>query len=650
MKTAPIVPAGIDWSGAVPRAPEFDDVYHPLHGADAQAAHVFLAGNGLPQRWRGRERFVVLETGFGLGHNFLAAWRTWRDDPQRCTRLAFVSIDKHPPRREELARAHAGADAPAQALAQALVRTWPALTPNLHPLDFESGRLQLLLAFGDVAQLLPQLQLQADAFFLDGFAPDRNPQMGAPPVLAALGRRAAAGATAATWSVARSLRDGLAGAGFAVERAPGLGGKREITVARHQPRTPRKAQPSGAADGKAKGTPPGAAAPAPTQAVVVGAGVAGAAAAQALRQAGLEVLVLEAAAEPARAASGNPAGLFHGSIGPDDGPHQRLLRAAALLAAREYAPLLAAGTVTGAVDGLLWLDRGAGGVAAMRALLADRGLAPDYVQALDRAAASALAGIALDAPAWHYPLGGWLAPREWVAHALAGCALRCDAAVHALERTDGGWLLRDASGGALAEAPLVVLANAAEAARLARPLLAALGAAEWPLALTRGQVEWDAAPPARPLRPLTGDGYAVTLPDGRVLFGATRAPHAGAASPLPLAGDRLYNLGRAARLLGSAWADGPGLASRAAARVHARDRQPLAGPLHPGAPGLFVLGALGARGITLAPLLARLVAAQALGAPWPMERDLAAAVDPARWLRRAGLAPLSAAPDLLPSR
>lgn len=94
MKTAPIVPAGIDWSGAVPRAPEFDDVYHPLHGADAQAAHVFLAGNGLPQRWRGRERFVVLETGFGLGHNFLAAWRTWRDDPQRCTRLAFVSIDK----------------------------------------------------------------------------------------------------------------------------------------------------------------------------------------------------------------------------------------------------------------------------------------------------------------------------------------------------------------------------------------------------------------------------------------------------------------------------------------------------------------------------------------------------------------------------
>jgi tRNA 5-methylaminomethyl-2-thiouridine biosynthesis bifunctional protein len=105
--------------------------------------------------------------------------------------------------------------------------------------------------------------------------------------------------------------------------------------------------------------------------------------------------------------------------------------------------------------------------------------------------------------------------------------------------------------------------------------------------------------------------------------------------------DRGYNLERAARLLG--WSAAPGadalaarggVTSRAGLRVHAPDRQPLAGPVHPALPGLFVLGALGARGLTLAPLLARLVAAQALGEPWPLERDLAAAVDPGRWQRR----------------
>lgn len=634
MKTEPIVPARIDWSGAVPRAPEFDDLYHPAVGAAAQAAHVFLHGNGLPARWQGRARFVVLETGFGLGHSFLATWRAWRDDGARCGRLVFVSIEKHPPRRDDLARAHGAADAPASALLQA----WPPLTPNLHALDFEGGRVQLLLALGDVARLLPQLRLQADAFFLDGFAPARNPAMWSMPVLKALGRLAAPGATAATWSVARELRDGLTAAGFDVQSAPGIGGKREITVARFAPAfTPRTRGDSASA------VATGAAAPAmhATHAVVVGAGIAGAAVAQALRQEGVEVTVLERAREPAApeggAGSGNEGGLFHGSIGPDDGPHQRLLRAAALHAARLYAPAIAAGRVPGAADGLLWLDRRAGGLPALQALRAATGLPADYVQALDRDEASAQADLPLDAPAWLYPGGGWLSPRAWIAQALEGGPLHTQAAVHALARQGDAWQLLDADGALLAAAPLVVLANAADAARLVQPLLAARGEEPWPLAVTRGQVECVAPPPAGPRRPLTGDGYALTLADGRVLVGATRAPHEGADAPIALPDDRRYNLDRAARLLGlagpAAFPTDDRITSRAGLRAHLPDRQPLAGPLHPALPGLFVLGALGARGLTLAPLLGRLVTAQALGGPWPLEGDLAAAVDPGRWLR-----------------
>jgi len=176
MKTAPIVAGRLAFTDAgVPCSPDFGDVYHPAAGALAQATHVFLAGNGLPGRWAGRERFVILETGFGLGNNFLAAWDAWRRDPQRCERLVFVSVEKHPLTRADLARAHAASALPE--LAAALLAAWPALLPNLHPLDFDGARVQLLLGFGDAALLLPQLVAAVDAFFLDGFAPARNAGM-----------------------------------------------------------------------------------------------------------------------------------------------------------------------------------------------------------------------------------------------------------------------------------------------------------------------------------------------------------------------------------------------------------------------------------------------------------------------------------------
>ncbi len=93
----PITPARLAWTAdGTPYSEHFDDVYHSRDGGLGQARHVFLAGNGLPERWRGRERFAVVETGFGLGLNFLATWAAWREDPRRCARLHFVSCELHP--------------------------------------------------------------------------------------------------------------------------------------------------------------------------------------------------------------------------------------------------------------------------------------------------------------------------------------------------------------------------------------------------------------------------------------------------------------------------------------------------------------------------------------------------------------------------
>lgn len=648
MKSQPITPARIDWADETPAAPDFGDIYRPRAGRYEQARHVFLHGNGLPVRWRGRERFVMLETGFGLGHNFVATWDAWRTDAQRCRQLVFASVERHPPQPEDLRRAHAGG--PLAALADTLAAHWPPLVHGLHPLDFEGGRLRLLLAFGDVADWLPELVLRADALLLDGFAPARNPAMWDPRVLKALGRRAAPGATAATWSVARGVAEGLVTAGFEVQRAPGIGGKREITVARH---APRRAAAAAAADGPSAGeTPAGAPwAAVPRQAVVLGAGLAGAAVAQALAAEGWQVEVLDRHPAPAAETSGNRAGLFHGTVHADDGPHARWLRAAALFAQRALLPLLAAG-VPGAADGLLrlagrdlagpqrWLDRQA--------------LPPDWAQVLPPQAASARAGLALHEAAWWYPSGGWVSPgplvRAWLAR--RGVSFCGGIAVDRVVAGDAGWRLLDAEGRVLRETPTLVLANAADALRLLAP---------WGLAVparrVRGQVSaWDHAPSALQ-RPLAGDGYAIALPGGGLLCGATSQP--GDEDPAERDADHAHNLERLRRLTGFVPPHPPD-EGRVGWRLQTEDRLPVAGPVPragaraealrrwPREPGLWVATGLGGRGITLAPLLGRLLAAQVSGAPWPVEASLAEAVDPARWTlraqRREGAASVPGAP------
>jgi tRNA 5-methylaminomethyl-2-thiouridine biosynthesis bifunctional protein len=597
-----------------------------------QDALALLRGHGLPARWAGRAQFVVLQTGFGLGHHFLAAWDAWRQDAARCERLFCIVLEPRPIGAEELVRAHEGT--PLAGLAQTLAQAWPPLTPNLHKLGFEQGRVQLLLALGDVASTLRKLRLFADAFCLGEHAPGggASEQVHIVKGLAAL---AAPGATLASLHSDEGLHQVLISAGFVPRAAAADQPRAQITLAdwapRHSPRRP----PSTAMTER--------------QAVVVGAGLAGAAAAQALAQAGWQVTVLERHAAAAQEASGNTAGLFHGTVNADDGPYARLFRAAALHAQRVYRAAIEQG-VPGAADGLLRLDARAGGLPAMQAMVRRCGLPSGYVQLFSDERASAAAGLALPAPAWFYPGGGWVAPAAWVTHALLtpGVRLVTGADVHTMQREAEAWVLRGAGGDVLATAATVVLANAASA----QTLLAPLGHRGWPLRHTRGQVtQFDVAHSLR--LPVAGDGYAIPLP-GAVLCGATR--EAGEPGDTALSEeDHRHNLQRLHRLTGlQAPADAALWQGRTGWRLHSDDRLPIAGAvplaqmpamrggqrldqarLLPRERGLFVLTALGARGITLAPLLAQLVAAMASGTPWPLEQDLADAVDPGRWLVRA---------------
>lgn len=654
MNTAPIRAARIDFdAGGTPRSAEYDDIYHPREGALAQAHHVFLAGSGLPARWRGRERFVILETGFGLGNNFLATWRAWRDDPSHCRQLHFVSLEAEPPSRESLATIVR--DPLLAPLAIELERQWPLLVCSLHRLVFEAGGVQLLLAFGEVAAWLPHIGASVDAFFLDGFAPARNPAMWQPRLFKAMARLAVPGASVATWTAAGTVRAGMRAAGFDVREAAGTGGKREITLATFTPRfAPRRAarqRTKQVCQGGCSGT----AGDGPV--VIIGAGLAGCAAASALAEQGRSSIVLERRSAIAAEGSGNAAGLFHGVVHRVDGRHSRFYRAAALAAGAAVRRALAGHGVRGDAGGLLRLEPRARSAADLQTVIDGLGLPSDYVRALDPGAASDMAGVAIVAPAWFFPQGGWVEPhglaRSYLEHAGACVELRLGAAVAELRRAAGGWTLLDASSRPIMHAETVILANAGGALDL-------LGPRDWPIAQTRGQltsIDATSFPGgAVPRMPISGAGYVVPATQGTVWFGATSQREDG--DPSIRSSDHRQNVDRLNALIAALPELALGeLGGRTGFRCVSGDRLPCIGavPLHgdelapagsgplrldqpgfvPRTPGLFVSMAFGSRGIGASAIGAQILASAISGAPAPVEADLLDAVDPARFVSRA---------------
>lgn len=674
--TATLIPATLAFrEDGTPYSPRFDDVYHSTFGAFEQAEYVFLRGNGLPERWQNKRIFTVLETGFGMGVNFLATWAAWRNAPARCERLHFVSVEKHPFSRDDLRAAldvvvaHAPQTSGTSAipgtsiarLAHELVEVWPMLVPGMHRLEFEGGRVTLTLAFGDALETLPKMWLRADAIYLDGFAPSKNPELWSPAIFKALARVAGEEATFATWSSAGDVKRALEQNGFEYRKTAGFGTKWTMLVGRFAPRwRVRRYEP-----------------PLPLvlghrHAVVIGAGLAGSALVERLAARGWHVTLVERHAAPAREASGNPAGVFHPLVSRDDSSASRITRAGFLYALQRWAALDAA-TQTGAPGAIEAPVRSHSGLLhlatddesqAVAAALASFGYPEEFVRSVDRAEAESIAGVALAQGGWFYPRGGAIDPASLcraqiaAARSLAGAQidLRYGVQVARIARAGNAWQVFDENGVLIAQAGAVIFANAHDAARAA-----ALDFA--PTRSVRGQLTLLDASPLASLRvPVIGDGYAVPLPHGVTLTGATYEVD-DTDTDLREAG-HVENLERVARMLPglqAAAADAAAGASqnawrgRVALRCVTSDRLPMLGQLGdeaaarrdaqrlsgawpldlPRAPGLYGAFAFGSRGLVWAALGAELIASQLEGEPWPIERELAEQVDPARFLQRA---------------
>lgn len=624
--------------GGTPHSLSSEDRYpSELAGAD-HAQQVFLHGCGLPAAWANQPRWCILETGFGLGLNFLLAWQAWRADPERPRSLHFVSTEACPVAPQDLVEA-SRAYPELMVLAQALSQQFSGLLPGVHRLSFEGGQVLLTLCIGE-APLKHQSKDQhwrADSVFLDGFNPARNPNSCDMYTLKAVARCCRRGTRLATWTAARSLTDAMSQCGFEVRTTPSLRPQRDPLQARFdpawEPKPSRQAQPAAAAK--------------PGHCLVIGAGLAGAATAASLARRGWQVTVLDAGSAVAAGASGLPAGLLAPHTSPDDSHLSRLSRSGLratwqvadehLTAGRDYGQ-------TGVLQRRLPDDRDSRDSAGD--LPADWPSSGQHWS--QRATPEQLAQIqpGSQAPGLWHAAGGWIRPARLVQALLAQPDIKTqlNASVARLEQSAGGWRAIDANGQALAEANMVVLAGGVASAALAQPWAAGL-----PLQAIRGQVSWGLGAGATlPAFPVNGHGsFVPAFPAGDLeqscwLLGATFDRNQTQTDLRPA--DQRANLARLETLLPDtatslrARFESGQVQAWAGVRCASPDRLPLVGPVNEAlAPGLWACTALGSRGLTFAVLCGELLAAWLHAEPLPLEPRLAQALRADRFKGRTKL-------------
>ncbi|MFM4976230.1 bifunctional tRNA (5-methylaminomethyl-2-thiouridine)(34)-methyltransferase MnmD/FAD-dependent 5-carboxymethylaminomethyl-2-thiouridine(34) oxidoreductase MnmC [Aeromonas rivipollensis] len=647
--------ARLDWNEAgTPVSSEFGDVYFSNDNGLSETRYVFLLQNHLPARFshHDSDSFVIGETGFGTGLNFLATMAAFLEQAPQSgngSRLHFISFEKYPLAQADLRKALAAWPELAS-LSQPLIDQWPLPVSGCHRLLFAGGRIRLDLWLGDIKEMLPQVphgpQGLVDAWYLDGFSPAKNPEMWTQALFDGLARLARPAATLSTFTCAGFVRRGLIDAGFAMKKVKGHGSKREMLAGMREGKSPEQSispwyARSVGRDGEV---------------LIIGGGIASAMTALSLVERGRKVTLLCAEGQPATGASGNRQGALYPLL---NGEHDALSRFYSLAfgyARQRLLALAAHHPVAFSLCGVTQLGYDEKSAAKL-AKMGQGPFPPELMHPLSASEVEQVVGLPCGHGGVSYPLGGWLCPADLTRAALkeaqASGLLRLEyhTPVSTITELADGWQVESQDGRQWLAPNLVVAAG--------HQLPALIPFAELPLYPVRGQVSH--VPTTARLSQLKTvlcyDGYLTPAHDGAHCIGASYGRNQSTLAYS--AEEQVQNQARLqACLPDQSWpaeVDVSGKEARVGVRCASRDHLPVVGPIarlasladhDPKAPtdqqsalplhtGLYVLGALGSRGLCSAPLCGELVASEICGDPLPLAADLLEALHPARyWVRR----------------
>jgi tRNA 5-methylaminomethyl-2-thiouridine biosynthesis bifunctional protein len=218
----------LEWRDGTPIAKAYDDIYFSVDNGLEESSYVFLHGIGAPDIWQGRENYTIAETGFGTGLNFLNTWRAWKACKAQ-GHLTYISVEAMPLDRKALKQSHA-AFPEVDIFSEALISNWPPAEAGQHMRHFDDGKVTLILLFGFAETSLAKLHSRIDAWYLDGFAPAKNPDMWNDQTFDNIARLSKPGTRLATFTAAGFVKRGLIAHGFDIQKTPGYGRKRERLI------------------------------------------------------------------------------------------------------------------------------------------------------------------------------------------------------------------------------------------------------------------------------------------------------------------------------------------------------------------------------------------------------------------------------------
>lgn len=630
--------AKIFWKEGQPYSTQYEDVYFSTDSGIDETEYVFIQHNQLDQRFRTlkKNQFTIVETGFGTGLNFLCAWALWDKTAPEHARLNFVSTELHPLNEADLQDAlklwpSLGG------YAQQLIAQYQNVVQGIHHLTFSQGRVNLTLIIGDVGETLPTLYASADAWFLDGFSPAKNPQMWQTNLFSTMAKISREGTTFATFTSAGVVRRGLEAVGFQVKKTAGFGKKREMLFGHFVS--------AGATNNVASKTYQ------KQTAVVIGGGISGATSSHALAKRGWQVTLIERHKALAQAASGNPAGVLYPRLGNAQDKLSQFALAGYLYSLRLLAQQgLPANHFQ--TCGVLQLAFNAREQSRCNTVLT-QGLPSNLIRGVNQGEASRLAGVDLNYGGVFFPSAGWVNPSAWCESLTEHSNIAVKTSTEALKivRTNDNWQVWDAQN-CIAEASTVIIACANDTLQFEQSSHCTLQAVRGQVTLVRS------TPMSEQLKTVVcGEGYFTPAHNQAHCLGATFSINDHATEPREA--DHLQNLNTLHEVSQELYdtVKNQILRGRVAFRSTTRDYFPLLGQLIdikklnsspprykndpntlPWLDGLYVNAGHGSKGLISAPLCAEVLASVICNEPSPLPTDLMAAMEPNRFaLKGLGL-------------
>jgi len=633
--------AEIEWREGQPYSPEYDDIYYSRTGSRSESEYVFVKQNHLQERWKLADQFVIAETGFGMGLNFVLTLKAWSESANKNSTLHYIGIEKHPVSPDDIFRL-SELFPDLSGYFEELLLIYPLPVEGVHVRTLLGGRVYLHLQFMDVVDALKHQHFNVDAWYLDGFGPEKNSGLWSEQVFKCIAQNSAAGATLSTYTCAGSVRRGLISAGFDVKKVKGHGRKREMIVAVAAKSCPVSSkspwydvQPS---EIKNKTI------------AVIGAGLAGLSVAWSFAQRGWQVTIVDKYGEIAQEASGNPAGLVLPRLSLDNKSESIFYSSAFLYAINQLDRLQSQ------TSELFWFSNGVFSIDKHKktnAVIEKYGYPESFISAVTEK----------DMPAYlvceseelsFYPLAGWASPGkicEAMAKACGDKLSRLTAEVREISRVEGVWKILNAQGETVITSDVVIVANGVDVSEIDKT-------SYLPVSAVRGQMTAVASSKtsARLEHAISFDAYVTPEYNGSHYVGASYSLHE--KSKELLEGDQEANLLRLEKNLPDVFSHPVELNGRVGFRAVSTDRLPIVGQipdgpafkslykdLHHGKPaehyksgqylpGLYVSAAHGSRGMCSCFLSAEIIASMVENSPVPVGKEVLDMINPSRFLIR----------------